>query len=66
MNITLNGEQYALSAQTSVIDILTNLQLHPEAVVVEINTTILDRQEFTNHTLNDGDRMEIIRFVGGG
>lgn len=66
MKIVVNGEQRELAAQTSVGDILRELQLHPEAVVIEVNTVILDRQTCSQHILSDGDRIEIIRFVGGG
>lgn len=66
MNITLNGEPRELTAPTSIEDLLAKLQLHPEAVVVEVNTMIVPRQTFAHCELNDGDRIEIIRFVGGG
>jgi len=66
MKITLNGEQQEMAVPTTISKLLAGMQLHPEAIVVEINGKIIDRSTFVAHLLCDGDRIEIIRFVGGG
>jgi sulfur carrier protein len=66
MNIVLNGERREFSAGSSVEAILTALKLHPQAVVVEVNRDIIDRETYSTRLLAEGDQVEVIRFVGGG
>jgi sulfur carrier protein len=66
MIIVLNGEQHKFSAPFTVGNLLEELHLQPEAVVVELNSLILERQFCSEQPLADGDHIEIIRFVGGG
>lgn len=66
MFITLNGEPYELDGPISVADLLTRLSIDPRRVAVEHNFAILKRQLFAETRLNDGDRVEIVNFVGGG
>ncbi len=46
--------------------LLTELDIRPDRVAVELNLTILDRNEFDRRSLQEGDRIEIISFIGGG
>jgi len=64
--ITLNGEPYELDGPISVADLLTRLSIDPRRVAVEHNFTIVKRQLFAETRINDGDRVEIVNFVGGG
>ena len=66
MFITLNGESYELEQPLSVTDLLTKLAIDPRRVAVEHNFTILKRQLFSDTLMHDGDRIEIVNFVGGG
>ena len=66
MFITLNGEPYALDQPLSVTDLLTKLALDPRRVAVEHNLTILKRHLFDDTLVHEGDRIEIVNFVGGG
>ena len=66
MFITLNGEPYELDGPVSVADLLTRLSIDPRRVAVEHNFTILKRPLFADTRINDGDRIEIVNFVGGG
>ncbi len=66
MFITLNGEPYELDGPVSVADLLTRLSIDPRRVAVEHNLTIVKRQLFAETRINDGDRVEIVNFVGGG
>lgn len=66
MNIVVNGEPRELAAGATIGEILSEMQLQPEAVVVEVNATILEPRVVSRHQLREGDRIEIIRFVGGG
>ena len=49
-----------------VADLLDKLKIPAGSVVVERNTEILHRDRFWDVAVEDGDQIEIIRFVGGG
>lgn len=66
MQIMINGQTRDVSSGTTVADLLTGLQIVPERVAVELNLQILNRGEYQLHSLREGDRVEIIGFVGGG
>ena len=50
----------------SVIALLARLDIDPRRVAVEHNLTILKRQRFPEVVVGEGDRVEIVNFVGGG
>jgi thiamine biosynthesis protein ThiS len=64
--ITLNGEPYELDEPVTVADLLTKLAIDPRRVAVEHNLAILKRQLFADTLVHEGDRIEIVNFVGGG
>jgi thiamine biosynthesis protein ThiS len=64
--ITLNGEPHELDGPLSIADLLTKLSLDPRRVAVEHNYAIVKRKLFPDVRVNDGDRIEIVNFVGGG
>jgi thiamine biosynthesis protein ThiS len=49
-----------------VSSLLSDLGIPAERVAVELNLKIVDRQAFTGTSLCDGDRLEVIGFIGGG
>ena len=66
MFITLNGEPHELDGPLSIADLLTKLSLDPRRVAVEHNYAIVKLKLFPDVRVNDGDRIEIVNFVGGG
>ena len=66
MRITLNGEPREVQSNLTVTALLQDLNLQPERVAVEINLNIVDRSLFESRSLAEGDRIEIISFIGGG
>ena len=66
MYVTINGRQEALADGLSVANILATRQLQPIRVAVEINEQIVPRKRFGETTVKEGDRIEIVTFVGGG
>lgn len=66
MLITLNGEPYELDEPLSVADLLRKLSIDARRVAVEYNYAILKRPLFADTTVHEGDRIEIVNFVGGG
>lgn len=67
--IVLNGEHHELpadAAQRTVARLLEALELVPKQVAVERNREIVPRSSYADTVLEDGDRLEIVTFVGGG
>lgn len=66
MLITLNGEPHEIDRPLTVADLLTTLAIDARRVAVEHNLTILKRGTFADTVVREGDRVEIVNFVGGG
>lgn len=66
ITITLNGEPYALEGPITVAALLDRLKLHPQTVAVELNQDIVRRDRYPATTLSAGDRVEVVRMIGGG
>ena len=64
--ITLNGDPYRIEAPISMADLLAKLEIDSRRVAIEHNQCILRRQLFSDTTVGNGDRIEIVNFVGGG
>jgi thiamine biosynthesis protein ThiS len=66
MNLTVNGEDRSFGALGSLLDLVTELGLDPRKVAVERNLEIVPRSAYEKTALADGDRIEIVHFIGGG
>jgi len=67
MNLVINGKDYFdMPLGMTVAALLEHLQLPQKKVAVERNLEIVPKSTFENTELSDGDRLEIIHFIGGG
>ena len=66
MTLTINGETRAMDAVGDLAALVANLGLDPRKVAVERNLEIVPRSAYLNTRLADGDRIEIVHFIGGG
>lgn len=66
IEIILNGDQHKIEQSTSLVVLLQNLKLDPLKVAVERNLEIVPKTTYQNVILLDGDRLEIVHFIGGG
>jgi len=66
MRITINGEVFETENSGTVKELLDELKTDPGFVAVEVNLAIVRKADYTTFTLHDGDRIEIVNFVGGG
>ena len=64
--ITVNGNEIELSGALSVADYLEQNNYQLKRVAVELNGDILPKYEYSDTMLKDGDRLEVVSFVGGG
>ncbi len=66
IHIHVNGEARTWRSGATVAELLQDLDIRTERVAVELNLEILDRAVFDQRLLKDGDRVEILSFIGGG
>ena len=66
MKLWVNGEERSLEAVTDVAGLVAVLGLDPRKVAVERNLEIVPRSTYGATPVTDGDRIEIIHFIGGG
>jgi len=64
--ITLNGDQHELDGPLTVSELLVRLEIDSRRVAIEHNLVVLKRSAFDQTTINAGDQLEIVNFVGGG
>jgi sulfur carrier protein len=66
MTIRLNGDPHDVPGPLTVSQLLSHLEIDARRVAVELNLVVLKRQTFDTTTVNEGDEVEIVNFVGGG
>ena len=66
IEVTVNGDARTIDPGHTVTSFLESLDLEPGMVVVERNKEILDRDEYGNVAVEEGDVLELVHFVGGG
>jgi len=66
MTLQINGEEKDFSAVGTVADLVEHLGMKGDRLAIELNLVIIPRDHWTSTTLHDGDRLEIVHFVGGG
>jgi len=64
--VHINGEEKEIESGLSVIGLLEKLGIRPGRVVVELNLNVLSRDVHGTTLLHEGDKLEIVHFVGGG
>ncbi len=66
MRVELNGEPRELGEGATLLTLIEQLALAPERVAVELNRDVVRRTDWPGTRLAEGDRVEIVHFVGGG
>ena len=66
IHIQVNGELQTVPCGSTIAGLLQQLDIRSDRVAVEVNLRIVDRQNFDQQNLQEGDRVEIISFIGGG
>lgn len=65
--ITVNGNAQEVETPITVAELIKlNNVLQPEMVSVQVNEEFVDRADFDTRTLNDGDSIDFLYFMGGG
>lgn len=66
MNLILNGEPRTFSGLSNIAGLMAALGLDGRKVAVERNLEIVPRSAYLTTQVVDGDRIEIVHFIGGG
>jgi thiamine biosynthesis protein ThiS len=66
MKLIINGEEKQFQAVSTLASLIDHLGIKGDRVAVELNRDIVSRTKWTDTTLHDGDKLEIVHFVGGG
>lgn len=66
MLLTVNGQERQIATALTLRSLLDELGLEPAKIAVERNLEIVPRSQYDAVVLRDGDRLEIVQFIGGG
>lgn len=66
MTLQINGEAKDFSDGLTLAALVESLDMKPDRVAVELNLDIVPRSEWSDVRLKNGDKLEIVHFVGGG
>lgn len=66
VNVQVNGASMKVPPGTTVAGLLKHLEIEPVLVAVEQNLEIVPKTQFSARIIAEGDRLEIVHFVGGG
>ncbi len=66
MNIILNGEPREIENNTTVLELLELLKIKEKVMAVAVNMNIVKKDDWESFTIKEGDKIELLHFVGGG
>lgn len=66
IRIQINGEQRTVNGETSLRALLESFALSEKRVAIELNGKVVSRNSWPEIMVSDGDRLEVVHFVGGG
>jgi len=66
LRVQINGEAREVADELKLSELVNELSLAPERVAIELNQKVVRRNQWPATMLADGDRIEIVHFVGGG
>ncbi len=66
MKLHINGEARDFDGDLTLSQLVERLGMKPDRVAIELNRDIVPRDRWPSTLLQDGDRLEIVQFVGGG
>lgn len=66
IHVTINGEELSFKAALNAEELLRSLEIDPRKVALERNLEIVPRSAYDETLIGDGDKLEIVHFIGGG
>lgn len=66
MTLIINGEIKEFSDDSTLQNIITNLQIENKVMAAAVNMNIVKKDDWNNFIPKNGDKIELLQFVGGG
>jgi len=66
LKVLVNGEQKEIEPGTRLRTLVSELELKPDRIAIELNRRILRKADWDSTELAEGDAVEVVSFVGGG
>jgi len=66
MRVQINGDSREFDAELPLDELVKKLSLPAERIAIELNQEVIERKKWPATVIKDGDRLEIVHFVGGG
>ncbi|MDG2354045.1 MAG: sulfur carrier protein ThiS [Gammaproteobacteria bacterium] len=66
MILVVNGKELEIDNNTHADDLINQLGYQDQRIALEVNEAIIPKSKHAEFTLSDGDKIEIIKAVGGG
>lgn len=66
MTLIINGENRDFTGISTLSDLVAQLGMKPDRVAIELNRELVRRDQWPETRLSEGDKVEIVQFVGGG
>lgn len=66
MKVIVNGEEKEFMQKIKLNELLRELSLEGKVMAAAVNMEIVKQDSWNEHILNDGDKLELLDFVGGG
>ena len=66
IKITVNGKQMQIIPKLSMKNLIAKLKIPVNKIAIELNKKIIDKKRISKIQLKNGDKIEIVHFIGGG
>jgi sulfur carrier protein len=66
MKIVVNGQDREFRENATLLDILRELSLEDKVMAAAVNMNIVKQDDWKSYIIKDGDKLELLDFVGGG
>lgn len=66
MRLIINGEEKEFDSELTLVEVLRELGLVDKVMAAAVNMEIVKQKEWDSHKMSDGDKLELLDFVGGG
>lgn len=66
MTLIINGQSMEFDSKKSIQEILDILNIESKVVAIALNSNLVQKTQYENTFPNDGDKLELLQFIGGG
>jgi len=66
IKIFINGDLKKFPRETNIVSVLESLNISSKHIAIEINESLIFRSDWQETNLKDGDKVEIVKAIGGG